>query len=118
MFFHDAAFFLVVFRFCKNNIEIMFFCLFCFLKLREAWQEVEVERSRSQQLQAQVEELQEEVSLQESRSHLDASLLSELEAADWGVSKVQVQEFIFVNQPGSTVDRLAKASLLSDQSTC
>uniref|UniRef100_A0A3P9QG77 Si:ch211-235m3.5 n=1 Tax=Poecilia reticulata TaxID=8081 RepID=A0A3P9QG77_POERE len=57
--------------------------LLLFVKLREAWQEVEVARDRSQQLQAQVEELQEEVSLQDSRTHLDASLLSELEAADW-----------------------------------
>ncbi|XP_012723546.2 BICD family-like cargo adapter 1 [Fundulus heteroclitus] len=61
-------------------------------QLREAWQEVEAARGRSQQLQAQVEELQEEVSLQESRSHSDASLLSELEAADWGVSKEQMTE--------------------------
>ncbi|XP_038139951.1 BICD family-like cargo adapter 1 [Cyprinodon tularosa] len=61
-------------------------------QLRDAWQEVEVARDRSQQLQAQVEELQEEVSLQESRSHIDASLLSELEAADWGVSKEQITQ--------------------------
>ncbi|XP_032401861.1 BICD family-like cargo adapter 1 [Xiphophorus hellerii] len=61
-------------------------------QLREAWQEVEVARDRSQQLQAQVEELQEEVSLQDSRTHLDASLLSELEVADWGISKEQITE--------------------------
>ncbi|MED6254066.1 hypothetical protein ATANTOWER_014435 [Ataeniobius toweri] len=67
-------------------------------QLREAWQEVEVARGRSQQLQAQVDELQ-EVSLQESRSHLDASLLSELEAADWGISKEQItQEMGFILQ--------------------
>lgn len=59
-------------------------------QLAEAWQEVDVARSRSQQLQAQVEELQEEASLQENRSHGDASLLSELETADYGVSKEKV----------------------------
>uniref|UniRef100_A0A087YCJ2 Si:ch211-235m3.5 n=1 Tax=Poecilia formosa TaxID=48698 RepID=A0A087YCJ2_POEFO len=64
-------------------------------QLREAWQEVEVARDRSQQLQAQVEELQEEVSLQDSRTHLDASLLSELEAADWGISKEQLKTEVF-----------------------
>ncbi|KAF6736015.1 Bicaudal D-related protein 1 [Oryzias melastigma] len=59
-------------------------------QLAEAWQEVDVARSRSQQLQAQVEELQEEASLQESRSLGDASLLSELETADYGVSKEEM----------------------------
>ncbi|XP_061575315.1 BICD family-like cargo adapter 1 [Cololabis saira] len=59
-------------------------------QLAEAWQEVEVARSRSQQLQARVEELEEEVSLQESRSHRDVSLLSELETADLGVSKEEI----------------------------
>ncbi|KAM4742950.1 BICD family-like cargo adapter 1 [Anableps anableps] len=61
-------------------------------QLCEVWQEVEVARGRSQQLQAQVEELQEEVSLQKSRRHLDTPLLSELEAADWGVSKEQITQ--------------------------
>ena len=65
----------------------------CF-QLAGAWQEVEAARGRSQQLQAQVEELQEEVSLQEGRSHGDASLLSELESsletAGLGVSKEEV----------------------------
>lgn len=65
----------------------------CF-QLAEAWQEVEAVRGRSQQLQAQVEELQEEVSLQEARSHGDASLLSELESsletAELGVSREEV----------------------------
>ncbi len=65
----------------------------CF-QLAEAWQEVEVARSRSQQLQTQVEDLQEEVSLQEARSHGNASLLSELESsletAELGVSKEEV----------------------------
>ncbi|XP_076590448.1 BICD family-like cargo adapter 1 [Chaetodon auriga] len=50
-------------------------------QLAEAWQEVEAARGRSQQLQAQVEDLQEELSLQEARSHRDASLLSELESS-------------------------------------
>ncbi|CAG6003662.1 unnamed protein product [Menidia menidia] len=59
-------------------------------QLAEAWQEVEVARSQSQQLQAQVEELQEELSLQETRNHGDASLLSELETADFGVSKEEI----------------------------
>ncbi|XP_071352886.1 BICD family-like cargo adapter 1 isoform X2 [Trachinotus anak] len=64
-------------------------------QLSEAWQEVEVARSRSQQLQAQVEELQ-EVSLQEARSCGDASLLSELESslemAGLGVSKEEIMQ--------------------------
>ena len=55
---------------------------------------MEVARDHSQQLQAQVEELQEEMSLQESRSHGNASLLSELESslevAELGVSKEEV----------------------------
>ncbi|KAM8904844.1 BICD family-like cargo adapter 1 [Spinachia spinachia] len=50
-------------------------------QLAGALQEVEAARGRSQQLQTQVEELQEEVSLQEGRSHGDASLLSELESS-------------------------------------
>lgn len=55
---------------------------------------MEAARGRSQQLQVQVEELQEAVSLQEGRSHGDASLLSELESsletAGLGVSKEEV----------------------------
>lgn len=55
---------------------------------------MEAARGRSQQLQAQVEDLQEEVSLQEARSHGDASLLSELESslevAELGVGKEEV----------------------------
>uniref|UniRef100_A0A8C9YWK6 Si:ch211-235m3.5 n=1 Tax=Sander lucioperca TaxID=283035 RepID=A0A8C9YWK6_SANLU len=65
-------------------------------QLAEAWQEVEAARGRSQQLQVQVEELQEEVSLQEGRSHGDASLLSELESsletAGLGVSKEEITQ--------------------------
>lgn len=68
----------------------MFF--FFFIQLAEAWQEVEVAKSRAQQLQDQVEELQEKVSVGGNRG--DVSLLSELEisleAADLGVSKEQV----------------------------
>ncbi|KAG7221065.1 hypothetical protein INR49_017694 [Caranx melampygus] len=64
-------------------------------QLSEAWQEVEVARSRSQQLQAQVEELQ-EASVQEARSYGDASLLSELESsletAGLGVSKEEIMQ--------------------------
>ncbi|XP_074498076.1 BICD family-like cargo adapter 1 [Sebastes fasciatus] len=67
-------------------------------QLAGALQEVEAARSRSQQLQAQVEELQEEVSLQEGRSLGDASLLSELESsletAVLGVSKEEVTQEI------------------------
>lgn len=66
----------------------------CAFQLAEAWQEVEAARGRSQQLQAQVEELQEEVSLQEARSYGDTSLLSELESSlettGLGVSKEEV----------------------------
>ena len=78
----------------------MFICvilpwLWCF-QLAEAWQEVEEARGRSQHLQAQVDELQEEVSLQEARSQGDASLLSELESsletAGLGVSKEEVRK--------------------------
>lgn len=63
-------------------------------QLAEAWQEAQVARGHSRQLQAQVEDLQEEVSLQEARSHGDASLLSELEnsleAVEVGVNKEEV----------------------------
>ncbi|XP_059370926.1 BICD family-like cargo adapter 1 [Carassius carassius] len=62
-------------------------------QLAEAWQEVDGVRSRAQELQSQVQELQEEVALQE-KSHNDSSLLSELEnnldAADWSLDKEQV----------------------------
>ncbi|XP_067103164.1 BICD family-like cargo adapter 2 [Osmerus mordax] len=50
-------------------------------QLTEAWREVEAARDRSQELQAQVEELQEEVSIQESCNRGDTSLLSELETS-------------------------------------
>lgn len=69
----------------------MFF-FFLIVQLAEAWQEVEVAKSRARQLQDQVEELQEKVSVGGNRG--DVSLLSELEisleAADLGVSKEQV----------------------------
>lgn len=65
-------------------------------QLAEAWQEAEVARGRSQELQAQVEELQEEVSLHDSTSHRDASLLSELESSlassELGISKEEVKQ--------------------------
>ncbi|XP_041732249.1 BICD family-like cargo adapter 1 [Coregonus clupeaformis] len=50
-------------------------------QLAEAWQEAATARGRSQQLQVQVEELQEEVSLQDRSSHGNTSLLSELETS-------------------------------------
>ncbi|KAF7218984.1 BICD family-like cargo adapter 1 [Nothobranchius furzeri] len=61
-------------------------------QLDEALKEVELAQGRSQQLQAQVEELQEKVSLQESRSHLDSSLLTELETAELGVSRAEITQ--------------------------
>ncbi|CAN9511351.1 unnamed protein product [Ophioblennius macclurei] len=65
-------------------------------QLAEAWQEAEVARDRSQQLQAQVDELQEELSLREARTHGNASLLSELEnsmeTAALGVSKDEISQ--------------------------
>ncbi|KAK6295916.1 hypothetical protein J4Q44_G00336290 [Coregonus suidteri] len=50
-------------------------------QLAEAWQEAAAARGRSQKLQVQVEELQEEVSLQDRSSHGKTSLLSELETS-------------------------------------
>ncbi|XP_061924119.1 BICD family-like cargo adapter 1 [Entelurus aequoreus] len=61
-------------------------------QLAEARQEVELARCRSERLQAQVEELMEVVSLQESKSFGDSSLLSELDIADFGVSKEELTE--------------------------
>ncbi|XP_072318983.1 BICD family-like cargo adapter 1 [Eucyclogobius newberryi] len=65
-------------------------------QLAEAWQEVEAVRGHSHQMQAQVEELQEAVSLQETRSHGDASLLSELESslitANQGVDRKEITQ--------------------------
>ncbi|XP_057695644.1 BICD family-like cargo adapter 1 [Corythoichthys intestinalis] len=61
-------------------------------QLTEALQELEVARCRSQQLQAQVEELEEQVSLQEYKNVGDVSLLSELDMADLGVSKEELTE--------------------------
>ncbi|XP_043115643.1 BICD family-like cargo adapter 1 [Puntigrus tetrazona] len=62
-------------------------------QLAEAWREVDGVRSRAQELQSQVEELQEEAALQD-KSHNDSSLLSELEnnldTADWSLDKEQV----------------------------
>lgn len=54
---------------------------------------MEAAKSRSQQLQEQVEDLQEKVSLREAGNHGDASLLSELEIsldADLGLWKDEV----------------------------
>ncbi|XP_017547228.2 BICD family-like cargo adapter 1 isoform X1 [Pygocentrus nattereri] len=64
-------------------------------QLTEAWQEVEAARGRVQELQAQLEEMQEEVSLQRS-GHGEASLLSEMEhsldAMGWSQDKEQVTQ--------------------------
>lgn len=80
---------------CRLCIYLRSCVSLCF-QLAEAWQEVEVARGRSQQLQAQVEELQEEASLQEGRSYGEASLLSELESSletvGLGVSKEEVEK--------------------------
>lgn len=68
---------------------------------------MEAAHGRSQQLQAQVEELQEEVSLQEGRSYGDASLLSELENSletpRLGVSKEEVLQQISLRHRQTTV---------------
>lgn len=73
---------------------VFYFIYLFFFQLAQAWQEVEVAKSRAQQLQDQVEDLQEKVSVQVAGSHGDVSLLSELEtsleAADLGVSKEEV----------------------------
>ncbi|KAJ8396449.1 hypothetical protein AAFF_G00017550 [Aldrovandia affinis] len=64
-------------------------------QLAEAEREVEVSRGRNQQLQEQVEELQEEISMQEAGPG-EASLLSELEQSlgdmGWSEDKEQVKE--------------------------
>lgn len=80
-------------RDCRHiscGVRWVFF--FFFFQLAQAWQEVEVAKSRAQQLQDEVEELQEKV--QVAGNHGDVSLLSELEvsleAADLGVSKEEV----------------------------
>ncbi|KAL0973162.1 hypothetical protein UPYG_G00199780 [Umbra pygmaea] len=50
-------------------------------QLAEAWQETAAARGRSQQLQVQLEELQEELSLQKESGFGNLSLLSELESS-------------------------------------
>ncbi|KAJ8347692.1 hypothetical protein SKAU_G00262810 [Synaphobranchus kaupii] len=64
-------------------------------QLADAEREVEVSRGRNQQLQEQVEQLQEEISMQEP-GRGEASLLSELEQSfsnmDWSQDKEQVKE--------------------------
>lgn len=71
--------------------------LFFFFQLAQAWQEVEVAKSRAQQLQDEVEELQEKV--QVAGNHGDVSLLSELEisleAADLRVSEEEVSHHCY-----------------------
>uniref|UniRef100_A0A8C5G3W9 BICD family-like cargo adapter 1 n=1 Tax=Gouania willdenowi TaxID=441366 RepID=A0A8C5G3W9_GOUWI len=60
-------------------------------QLAEAWQEVEAAQCRSRQLQAQVEELQEEVSLQDN-GHRNTSLLSELETEALGFCREEMTQ--------------------------
>ncbi|XP_064207373.1 BICD family-like cargo adapter 1 isoform X1 [Anguilla rostrata] len=64
-------------------------------QLADVEREVEVSRGRNQQLQEQVEQLQEEISMQES-GRGEASLLSELEQSfsnmSWSQDKEQVKE--------------------------
>ncbi|XP_066513758.1 BICD family-like cargo adapter 1 [Hoplias malabaricus] len=66
-------------------------------QLSEARREVEAARSRAQELQAQMEELQEEVSLQSS-GHGDMSILSEMEhsldAVGWSQDREQVTQAV------------------------
>lgn len=88
----------------------MFMCVSLCFQLAEAWQEVEAARGRTQELQAQVEELQEEVSLQEGKSCGEASLLSELESSletvGLGVSREEVenqQDSSSLTQPGCSL---------------
>ena len=72
----------------------VFVCVCVCVQLSEARGEVEKEHGRSRELQIQLDELQEEVSFQEARSHGDSSLLSELESslatAEMGLSTEQV----------------------------
>uniref|UniRef100_A0A9J8D1B7 Si:ch211-235m3.5 n=1 Tax=Cyprinus carpio carpio TaxID=630221 RepID=A0A9J8D1B7_CYPCA len=89
-------------------------------QLAEAWREVDGVRSRAQELQSQVEELQEEVALQE-KSHNDSSLLSELEnnldVADWSLDKEQVcQELHYILELLQPVAYRSEADQDSDDS--
>uniref|UniRef100_A0A9J8CBW6 Si:ch211-235m3.5 n=1 Tax=Cyprinus carpio carpio TaxID=630221 RepID=A0A9J8CBW6_CYPCA len=90
------------------------------IRLAEAWREVDGVRSRAQELQSQVEELQEEVALQE-KSHNDSSLLSELEnnldVADWSLDKEQVcQELHYILELLQPVAYRSEADQDSDDS--
>ncbi|XP_059389525.1 BICD family-like cargo adapter 1 [Carassius carassius] len=89
-------------------------------QLAEAWREVDGVRSRAQELQSQVQELQEEVALQE-KSHNDSSLLSELEnnldVADWSLDKGQVcQELHYILELLQPVAYRSEAEQDSDDS--
>uniref|UniRef100_A0A672PH82 Bicaudal D-related protein 1-like n=2 Tax=Sinocyclocheilus grahami TaxID=75366 RepID=A0A672PH82_SINGR len=90
-------------------------------QLAEAWQEVDGVRSRAQELQSQVEELQEEVALQE-KSHNDSSLMSELEnnldVADWSLDKEQqvCQELHYILELLQPVAYRSEAEQDSDDS--
>ncbi|XP_042626706.1 BICD family-like cargo adapter 1 isoform X2 [Cyprinus carpio] len=86
-------------------------------QLAEAWREVDGVRSRAQELQSQVEELQEEVALRVN----DSSLLSELEynldMADWSLDKEQVcQELHYILELLQPVAYRSEADQDSDDS--
>uniref|UniRef100_A0A8C1TH59 Si:ch211-235m3.5 n=1 Tax=Cyprinus carpio TaxID=7962 RepID=A0A8C1TH59_CYPCA len=87
-------------------------------QLAEAWREVDGVRSRAQELQSQVEELQEEVALQE-KSHNDSSLLSELEnnldAADWSLDKEQEKRKSIVGSVSDPCENAIQIKELQDQ---
>lgn len=77
---------------CDNKWVLLSVCVW--VKLVEAEREVEVSHARNQQLQEQVEQLQEAISMQES-GRGEASLLSELEQSfnnmSWSQDKEQVE---------------------------
>ncbi|XP_042626707.1 BICD family-like cargo adapter 1 isoform X3 [Cyprinus carpio] len=87
-------------------------------QLAEAWREVDGVRSRAQELQSQVEELQEEVALRVN----DSSLLSELEynldMADWSLDKEQqvCQELHYILELLQPVAYRSEADQDSDDS--
>ncbi|KAF4076717.1 hypothetical protein AMELA_G00218240 [Ameiurus melas] len=83
-------------------------------QLAEAWQEVELAKDRVQDLQSQIEELQEEVSLQRTTDG-DTSLLSEMERSldsmNWIQDKKQV-----IQEVSSILDMLLPVSYGSEAS--
>ncbi|KAI7800760.1 BICD family-like cargo adapter 1 [Triplophysa rosa] len=87
-------------------------------QLAEAWHEVELSRARTQELQSQVDELQEEVALRE-KSHNDTSLLSELEnsldALGWSQDKEQEMRRSIVGEVSDPCENSAGLRELKDQ---